>query len=292
MRLTYLAYPIDQVEAPVSLFEIAEQAKQTLLKRGGGLYDPGEAFSIPRELKEGREVGVINSHALAVCDSLLAVLVAGVASNGVPAEIERAVAQRKPVGVVLTGKIGWHLSGYGNRVVIGGPDDIEAVLIEMEKMGANTEAKPEFEPIRFARISDQWKNGREFSLPRSAHPGEDAGLDLFASETTLCPPGAFTAVPSGFAVELPEWGWGLVTGRSSALHRGLLVKDAVIDSGYRGELFANCRNLTTSTIWVEAGERIAQLVIMPNLTKDLVPIEVPALQNSARGDRGFGSSGR
>lgn len=289
--MTYLAYPIDQAQD--AMLHTATEARDTLLREGGGVYDPGDAFSVPRGLTVGREIGVINGHALAVCDSLLAVVVAGVASVGVSAEIERAIAQRKPVGV-LTDVDSWHLAGYGNRIIIGGLDSADIVIKQMKDRAANTESRPEIEPLRFARIGVTHQDGQavDVTLPSSAHPGEDAGLDLYVSETTVVEPGVFTAVPSGFSVELPEWAWGLVTGRSSTLHRGLFVKDAVIDSGYRGELFANCWNLSDQPIKVAAGERVAQLVIMPNLTKDLAPMQVPALARSDRGERGFGSSGR
>jgi dUTP pyrophosphatase len=128
-------------------------------------------------------------------------------------------------------------------------------------------------------------------LPTRAY-ATDAGLDLYVSERTTVPAGGFSDVPAGISCELGEHQWGLVTGRSSALReRGLLIHSGIIDSGYRGPLFAGAFNLGQEPVTLEAGERVAQLIVMHNATRLVDPFPVETLSESPRGTRGFGSSG-
>lgn len=131
-------------------------------------------------------------------------------------------------------------------------------------------------------------------VPRKAYPLEDAGFDLRLVESVLVPPGEGVDVKTGLAVAIPTGWYGRIVGRSSALRkRGLLVVEGTIDSGYRGELFSYVFNLGLDSkefIHLEAGESIAQLIVLPvpsidwQVVDDLVP--------SARGEGGFGSTGR
>ncbi len=128
---------------------------------------------------------------------------------------------------------------------------------------------------------------------RRAHPG-DAGLDLAALEATLIGPHERAAVGTGIAVAVPG-GWaGLVVPRSGLARRhGLTVANApgLIDSGYRGELIVVLVNHGDETVSIAAGDRIAQLVVVPCPVLDLVEVdELP--ESDGRGSQGFGSSGR
>ena len=132
----------------------------------------------------------------------------------------------------------------------------------------------------------------ELPLPSRAHPG-DAGLDLYVSQEVVIPAGGFRDVPCGVAVELPAGSWGLLTGRSSTMRRrGLLMVQGVIDVGYRGEVFAGVFNVSGEDVTVGVGERLSQLIVLPNLTETLTPVVVESLSESERGVGGFGSSGR
>jgi len=133
-------------------------------------------------------------------------------------------------------------------------------------------------------------------VPAGGKPG-DAGLDLFVSEPVVIEPGQFVDVPCSVAVGLPAGWWGLITGRSSTLRsRGLLVTQGVIDTGYRGLLFAGVYNLSDEPVAVAAGERLAQLILLPNVRDRrfgrLRVRRVAALADSSRGTSGFGSTGR
>jgi dUTP pyrophosphatase len=125
---------------------------------------------------------------------------------------------------------------------------------------------------------------------------DDAGLDLVCSERTVIPAGQFRDIPCGVAVQMPFNTWGLLTGRSSTLRkRGLLVAQGIIDPGYRGPLFSGVWNLGPESHVVEAGERIAQLIIIHNTAFQTVVRWIGPdreLAASARGVDGFGSSGR
>jgi dUTP pyrophosphatase len=133
----------------------------------------------------------------------------------------------------------------------------------------------------------------EAQLPKRAHAG-DAGLDLYACESAHIGPGERWSVGTGVAVEIPEGHAGLVLPRSGlAQKHGIALVNApgLIDSGYRGELRVLLLNTDPAeTFRVEAGDRIAQLVVAPISPAE--PVEAEALTESARGDGGFGSSGR
>jgi dUTP pyrophosphatase len=133
----------------------------------------------------------------------------------------------------------------------------------------------------------------EAQLPSRAHEG-DAGLDLYACEAAHIGPGERWSVGTGVGVEIPAGHAGLVLPRSGlARDHGIALVNApgLIDSGYRGELRVLLLNTDPAeTFRVESGDRIAQLVLTPILTADVV--ETQALSESLRGEGGFGSSGR
>ena len=99
-------------------------------------------------------------------------------------------------------------------------------------------------------------------------------------------------IPTGVAMEIPQGYVGLVYARSGiACKRGLAPanKVGVIDSDYRGEILVALHNHSAETQRIERGERIAQLVIAPYLTVQFA--EADALEETARGAGGFGSTG-
>jgi dUTP diphosphatase len=128
-------------------------------------------------------------------------------------------------------------------------------------------------------------------LPRQAYEG-DAGLDLAACERVMLGPGERAVVPTGIAVEIPDGYAGFVQPRSGLASRhgiGVVNSPGLIDSGYRGEIRVVLLNTDrTEPFEVEPGMRIAQLVVAPVASVQLV--EVDELAVSERGSRGFGSS--
>lgn len=130
-------------------------------------------------------------------------------------------------------------------------------------------------------------------LPSRAHDG-DAGLDLYACEAAHIGPGERWSVGTGVAVEIPEGHAGLVLPRSGLAKKhgiALVNSPGLIDSGYRGEVRVLLLNTDPAeTYRVSPGDRIAQLVIAPIALAE--PVEAASLAESARGEGGFGSSGR
>ncbi len=131
--------------------------------------------------------------------------------------------------------------------------------------------------------------------PVVAHPGEDLGYDLFALEGVVLAPRQTVRVRTGIAVEArhPETGAALgllVRDRSSMAARGVVTTGGVIDAGYRGEILVLMTNLGGGVVEIGAGEKIAQMAPVPVLTG--VVQEVERLEESARAEKGFGSSGR
>ena len=126
-------------------------------------------------------------------------------------------------------------------------------------------------------------------LPARAHP-DDAGLDLRALDAVEIAPGRGVKIRTGIAMEIPQGFVGMIADRSSLAARGLKTAGGIIDSGYRGEVQIVMRNLTHEGQRLEAGERMAQLLIIPVALPEVE--EVSGLSESARAQGGFGSTGR
>ncbi|HEX8066295.1 MAG TPA: dUTP diphosphatase [Thermoleophilaceae bacterium] len=141
--------------------------------------------------------------------------------------------------------------------------------------------------LRFQRLGDAARP------PAQAHPG-DAGYDLFAAEPARLEPGERASVGTGIGVAIPVGCAGLVLPRSGlAARHGITLVNApgLIDSGYRGELRVLVLNTDRSEPFeVAVGDRIAQLVLVRLEPAALE--EVDALDDTARGSGGFGSTGR
>jgi dUTP pyrophosphatase len=130
-------------------------------------------------------------------------------------------------------------------------------------------------------------------LPEYAHgPEEDAGMDLRAADAAVLAPGRPVLVPTGIAIELPSGYEAQLRPRSGlALKHSVTLPNApaTIDPGYRGEVRVILLNLGSEPYRIERGDRIAQMVIA---RYERVEWEESELNESVRGDGGFGSSGR
>src|SRR5215211_1452437 len=131
------------------------------------------------------------------------------------------------------------------------------------------------------------------AVPPARTRGGDAGYDLRATARVSIPPNDRRLVGTGVAIALPEGVAGLVTPRSGlAIEHGLTLLNApgLIDPNYRGEIKVILHNTGERRYTVEAGDRIAQLLLVPYLAPELeVVARLPA---SECGGNGFGSSGR
>lgn len=129
-------------------------------------------------------------------------------------------------------------------------------------------------------------------LPERAHDG-DSGLDLCAciDASTTIPAGGRATIPTGIAFAVPKGFEAQVRPRSGlARDHGIMAVFGTCDSPYRGEIGVTLLNTGREAFTVRPGDRIAQVVFQAVVLCDLV--EVDELDETARGDAGFGSTGR
>ncbi len=126
-------------------------------------------------------------------------------------------------------------------------------------------------------------------LPRYNHP-DDAGMDFFALDTVVIQPNERKIIPTGIALAIPKGFVGLIWDKSGiAAKHGLKTMAGVIDAGYRGEVRILVHNLSNQAYTVETGTKIAQMLIQPVEQKEIK--EVKELDDTSRGEGGFGSTG-
>ena len=138
----------------------------------------------------------------------------------------------------------------------------------------------------------QLGHGEGLPLPAYETPGA-AGMDLRAAEDMTLKPGARCLMPTGIAIALPEGFEAQVRPRSGlAVKHGVTVLNApgTVDCDYRGEIKVPLINLGEADFIIHRGDRIAQMVIAPVVR--IAWRQVVLLEETTRGDGGFGSSGR
>lgn len=129
-------------------------------------------------------------------------------------------------------------------------------------------------------------------LPVYAHPG-DAGADLKSTEDLTLEPGERAVIGTGVSIALPDGFVAFVVPRSGlAAKHGITVVNApgTVDAGYRGEIRVTLLNTDSREAYsISAGDRIAQMIVMPVSKARFVPVDT--LPGSLRGAGGFGSTG-
>ena len=133
---------------------------------------------------------------------------------------------------------------------------------------------------------------RADAAPVYAHPG-DAGADLCSTEEVVLAPGERVTVGTGVAIALPDGYVAFVVPRSGlAAKHGITIVNSpgTVDAGYRGEIRVTLLNTDARESYaISAGDRIAQLIVMPVSRARFIPVE--RLPGSDRGEGGFGSTG-
>lgn len=142
-------------------------------------------------------------------------------------------------------------------------------------------------------IKENWE--QELEQYKYMH-GEDCLTDNVIEEIKYghiqIDPSHRSLIPTGIKLEIPSGYWIAVEARSSTSERLLIVPKGVIDEGYRGEIFAQIVNVGTEPAIIRHGDRLIQLILRKNYTKDLKISEVDKLSPSERGEDGFGSTGK
>jgi dUTP pyrophosphatase len=130
---------------------------------------------------------------------------------------------------------------------------------------------------------------QDAKLPLYQHQG-DAGLDLFSSVDDVLRAGEVKPIPTGIKVAVPEGHVALVWDKSGISLKGVHRLAGVVDSGYRGEVRVVLVNLGTEPFVIEKGMKIAQLLVQP--VKRVEVVETENLEETSRGENGFGSTGK
>ena len=128
--------------------------------------------------------------------------------------------------------------------------------------------------------------------PQRAH-ATDAGLDLFAREDKFIWGGESATFDTGVHIQLPPGTYGKIESKSGLnVKRSIVSCGGVIDEGYTGSIVVKLYNLAPrgAAYTVKAGDKIAQLIIMPCLYESCEHVD--SLEDTERGADGFGSTGR
>lgn len=127
-------------------------------------------------------------------------------------------------------------------------------------------------------------------IPTYGKPG-DAGMDLTCISEEWAEDNSMVTYDTGIAMEIPEGYVGLVFPRSSVSKTSLILSNSVgvIDSGYRGSIMFKFRYPEEGMVY-EIGERIGQIIIVPY--PQITFNEVQELSSTARGEGGYGSTGK
>lgn len=125
-------------------------------------------------------------------------------------------------------------------------------------------------------------------MPIRAHE-TDAGLDLRSPIHALVKARGAVKIDTGVHIELPQNTAGFLKSKSGLMLRGI-TSEGVIDMGYTGSVMVMLFNHSDQDYYVQKGDKISQIVIIPILTPEIEVVD--ELDNTERGDGGFGSTGR
>lgn len=145
---------------------------------------------------------------------------------------------------------------------------------------------------KFIKVLRKNENSK---IPVKATAGS-AGFDLYADmeDEIRIEPGDLVKIPTGISIGLPNSSYvALIFARSGlAVNYGITLSNGVgvVDSDYRGEIMVGLCNLSKKPYTIKPQERIAQMVVMP--VSNLSLLEVLCLDDTVRGENGFGSTGK
>lgn len=126
--------------------------------------------------------------------------------------------------------------------------------------------------------------------PQKAHD-TDAGYDLRSPANVTVVAHGSSIINTGVHIEIPSGYVGMLKSKSGLNVKHGITSEGVIDCGYTGPIVAKLYNNTGADYHISAGDKITQLVIMPILTGEKLEL-ADALDDTARGNGGFGSTGK
>lgn len=276
--LAYLAEPIDWDTGNDRMDEGFRDMIVSQIKLAGwAAFRPAKGFtaSIDTDTMTAIQIENINRSVLAGADAMVARLPYGVPSHGVPMEIEYA-ARTLGIPVFVLGEMGIALRAC--------PNVIEADINDLPGRLKGITGRP----VQLSSVAIR----HEGFIRERSYPG-DAGLDLTCTEAVTVQPGRHENIPTGVRIELPEGTFGWVVARSSTYKtHGLMILPGIIDEEYTGPYFATAFNPGSDPVDIEPGDRIAQVLVLPNLLRGAQLIKVNQIEDRIRGANGFGSTGR
>jgi len=144
---------------------------------------------------------------------------------------------------------------------------------------------------RFAGKTIRVKKTEKKAIVPTRSNQSDAGWDLYSVTTRPIAPSQRVTIKTGISLEIPEEYVGLIWPRSGmSVKNGIDVLAGVVDSGYRGEIMVCLLNTSKKWMDIKEGDRIAQILFQEVPHFQLQEVEM--LQNSDRGEGGFGSTGK
>ncbi len=180
-----------------------------------------------------------------------------------------------------------------NETTVLHPDAKSRMKMMQQSSGGSVQPSKQFmdEYDSYAGRSDvKVKRLNESATVPTKANNLDAGWDLYSTENLLIEPNQRSIVKTGISLHIPERYVGLIWPRSGiAVKYGIDVFAGVIDAGYRGEIGVCLFNSSDKDFYIKEGDRIAQILFQKVSQHRLV--EVSDLDDSDRGQKGFGSSG-
>ena len=145
--------------------------------------------------------------------------------------------------------------------------------------------------LLFSKKTDP--NSKTFPItPTKANPS-DAGYDLYSTDDYKLWAGQTICISTGIYMAIPEGYYGRIADRSSMAKNNLHIVGGVIDCSYRGEIKVLLHNTESLGVReISAGQKFAQIIITKICELEPAVIDFNDLPDSARGEKGFGSSGR
>lgn len=290
MPSIYLAGPLDYAVLDDSLRSWRAAAKVSL-GRDFAIFDPNTAFA-GEPLSEPSFIREVNLGAVRNCDFLLGLVVPDEPSWGTPIEIQEAEwAGATVVLFAPAGKVPPYLAHHrAFRELAEACAFIRARrtagsgVVELGSEGVSLRKTPDAGTV-YATVA---------AIDEPKLPG-DAGYDVFLRKTMVLIPKTSSyklevgMVCGQLKIAAPPGTWCCFMPRSSAIDRGIVVHQSVIDAGYRGPLYLFLTYHGDEPTRVDAGQSIAQLVFFKTVAPKL-ETGVP-LPPGDRGERGFGSTG-
>lgn len=126
-------------------------------------------------------------------------------------------------------------------------------------------------------------------MPTRAHE-LDAGYDIYSREDAVIFQNASGTFDTGVHVEIPAGYVGFLKSKSGLNVKSGIQSEGVIDAGYTGSICVKLYNHGSQAVEIKKGQKISQLVLLPIITPELE--QVDSLEETERGDGGFGSTGQ